>query len=371
MIERLLYHVIKGNLYKGKTLLLFGARRVGKTNMVKQLVREEAGQYYSGEWISVRDQLFKTDLALFKEFVGSHKLVVIDEAQGIPDAGLKLKVLHDEFPEVQFIATGSSAFELSQYLAEPLTGRSRQYRLYPFSFEEIKNNSSFAEAYSSLENILRYGTYPEVFTRPESERKEELINMVNSYLYKDVLTYGQIRRPDLVHEILKLLAFQIGQEVSLNEISNKTNTSLKTVMRYIDILEKAFVIISLSSLSRNLRNEIGKAKKYYFVDTGVRNAIINNFNQLSLRNDVGQLWENYCVIERMKKNEYGRRFVNTYFWRTYDQKEIDYIEEIDGKLYAFEFKWTETQIKPPDKFMAAYPGSEYKLITKHNIHEFL
>jgi len=351
--------------------MIFGARRVGKTHIVKQITEEENGQYYSGEWMVVREQLSKTDLSAFREFVGNSRLIVIDEAQGIPEAGMKLKVLHDEFPDVQFIATGSSAFELAQHLAEPLTGRSRQYRLYPFSFEEIKENSSFAEAYSAIENILRFGTYPEVFLRSENERKEELINMVNSYLYKDVLTYGQIRRPDLVHEILKLLAFQIGKEVSLNEISNKTNTTLKTVMRYLDILEKAFVIISLSSLSRNLRNEIGKAKKYYFIDTGIRNAIINNFNPLSLRNDIGQLWENFCVLERMKKNEYERRFVNAYFWRTYDQKEIDYIEEIDGKLYAFEFKWNETKGKAPKQFMEAYPGSEFKVISKSNFTEFI
>ncbi|MBK9983082.1 MAG: ATP-binding protein [Saprospiraceae bacterium] len=370
-MKRALYSIIKTNLYKGKTILLFGARRVGKTHLIKQIVQEEEGQYYSGEWIEVRELLSRTSLPGFREFIKGKKLVVIDEAQSIPEIGLKLKVLHDEFPQVQFIATGSSAFELAQQISEPLTGRSRYLRLYPISFEEIREEKSFIDAYSGIESMLRFGSYPEVVLKPENERKEELLNIVSSYLYKDVVAYGQLRRPDLVDEILKLLAFQIGNEVSLNEISNKTNTTIKTVMRYIDILEKAFVITSLRSFSRNLRNEIGKTKKYYFIDIGIRNAIINNFNPLTTRNDVGQLWENFCILERIKKNEYSRRFVNSYFWRTYDQKEIDYIEEIDGKLYAYEFKWNEDVGKPPKAFIEAYPGSDYKVISKNNFIEFI
>ena len=370
-MKRALYKIIQDQLFKGKTIMLFGPRRAGKTHLVKELIRQNGGAYYTGELWDVRESLSKTSLPAFREFIGNEKLIVIDEAQGIPEIGLKLKVLHDHFPEVQFIATGSSAFELAQRISEPLTGRSRYYTLYPVSYGEIKEHQSAFEAYAGIEPMLRFVMYPEVILKPEGQRKEELANIVSSYLYKDIMEYGELRRPDILAAILKLLAFQIGHEVTLNEISNKTHTAVKTVIRYIDILEKAFVIHSLPSFSRNLRNEIGKARKYYFIDLGIRNALIHNFNPLSIRNDVGQLWENFCVIERMKKNENTRRHVNTYFWRTYEQKEIDYIEEIDSRLYAFEFKWNETTGKPPKVFIEVYPESEYKVIAKENFFEFV
>jgi len=337
-MERLITEAIKKDLFKGKTILVFGPRRVGKTYLVKELVKEYNGVYHTGEWIEVREKLTAISQSAFREFVGQAKFIVIDEAQGIPDIGTKLKVLHDAFPDVQFMITGSSSLELAHKTSEPLTGRSRYYTLYPVSYDEMRLEKSPFEAYAGIESYLRFGLYPEVVLKNESERKDELRNIVNTYLYRDIITYGQLKRPDIVEEILKLLAFQIGQEVSLNEISNKTNTTVKTVARYLAMLEQAFVIKGLNSFSRNLRNEIGKSRKYYFIDLGIRNAIINNFNPLTLRNDVGQLWENFCVMERIKKNEYDRRHVNMYFWRTYDQKEIDYLEEIDGRLYAFEFK---------------------------------
>ncbi|MEO5906472.1 MAG: DUF4143 domain-containing protein, partial [Saprospiraceae bacterium] len=211
----------------------------------------------------------------------------------------------------------------------------------------------------------------DVFQKTEAEMREELMNITSNYLYKDILTYGNLKRPDVIYELLKLLAFQIGHEVSINEISNKIDTSVHTIRRYLDMLEKSFVITSLSSLSRNLRNEIGKSKKYYFLDTGIRNAIIQNFNPLGMRNDTGQLWENFCVLERLKKNQYERVFANTYFWRTYDQKEIDYIEERDGRLFAFEFKWSATVGKAPKAFTASYPESTYQVISKSNFIEFV
>ena len=368
---RQLFDQIQGQLYKGKTILLFGARRSGKTYLIKKLVVEEGGKYLNGETQQVREQLSGTNTALLKELIGNQKLIALDEIQSIPNIGMILKVLHDTFPEVQFIATGSSTFELINATTEPLTGRSRVYTLYPISFQEMKEEEGYIETYARLDSLLRFGLYPEVLSKKDEDKKEELANIASNYLYKDALMMGGIKRPELINEILKLLAFQIGQEVSLNELSNKTNASIQTIQRYLYLLEKSYVITSLGSFSRNLRNEIGKSRKYYFIDLGIRNSIINNFNVLTLRNDVGQLWENFCILERMKKNEYDRRYVNRYFWRTYAQQEIDYIEEIDGKLSTFEFKWNDSKGKIPKQFAEAYPGYEYKIITKNNMMEFV
>jgi predicted AAA+ superfamily ATPase len=369
--HRYLYNLIQKQLYKGKTILLFGARRTGKTYLIKKLIEEERGKYLNAEAQQVREQLSTTNTALLKELIGNHRLIALDEVQSIPKIGLILKVLHDTFPDVQFIATGSSSFELINATTEPLTGRSRTYTLYPLSFPELKDEEGYIEAYAQLDSILRFGLYPEVLSKSEEDKKEELGNIASNYLYKDALMMGGVKRPELINEILKLLAFQIGQEVSLNEISNKTNASIQTIQRYLYLLEQSYVITNLSSFSRNLRNEIGKSRKYYFIDLGIRNSIINNFNLLSLRNDVGQLWENFCILERMKKNEYSRRYVNRYFWRTYAQQEIDYIEEIDGKLSAFEFKWNDEKGKIPKAFAEAYPGFDYNVISKNNIMEFV
>jgi predicted AAA+ superfamily ATPase len=362
---------IRHQLYKGKTILLYGARRVGKTHLVKSIIEEEGGHYYNAEEPQVRETLSVANTVTLKAFLGEKKLVALDEIQTIQGVGTVLKVMFDTFPEVQIIATGSSSFELINAIAEPLIGRSRHFILYPVSIGELKQSLGYINAYGQIETLLRYGSYPEILFQSEEEKKNELIHICANYLYKDVLAMGGVRRTDLILDILKLLAFQIGQEVSLNEISNRTNTNVHTVQRIIYLLEESYIIHSLRGFSRNLRNEIGKSRKYYFQDLGIRNAIINNFNPLTLRNDVGQLWENFCVMERIKKNEYDRRHVNTYFWRTYDQKEIDYIEEIDGKLYAFEFKWNETPVKPPKIFMEAYPGSEFKVISKNNLFEFI
>ena len=370
-LPRLVYPLLKSQLYKGKTILLYGARRTGKTELIRKLMEEEKGVYFNVEYGQVRDQFSTTNTTELQDLVGNHKLIAFDEVQSIKDAGLVLKILHDFFPDVQFIATGSSAFEIQNGIAEYLLGRSRKYILYPFSMGELTATYWKIDTKARIENILRYGMYPEVLLLPEEEKKKELDAIISNYLFKDVLSLGTMKRPDLLLEILKLLAFQIGHEVNLNELSNKTNTSIPTIQRYLYFLEQSFIIIRLGALSRNLRNEIGKSRKYYFQDLGIRNAIINNFNPLTLRNDVGQLWENFCVMERIKKNEYDRRHVNTYFWRTYDQKEIDYIEEIDGKLYAFEFKWNETMVKPPKIFMDTYPESEFKVISKNNLFEFI
>lgn len=371
-IERQLYSRIKNQLYKGKTILIFGARRVGKTNLLKRIIQEEQGVYFNGENLQTRVQLETTSMQKLKELIGSSKLIGFDEVQSIPNIGLTLKLIHDTFPEVQCIATGSSAFELRNATAESMTGRTRTYYLYPLSFGELKDHYGYPESEAQIESMLRYGLYPEVHQHVnENERIEELMNIAANYLYKDILMHGQVKRPELILDILKLLAFQIGKEVSLNEISNKTDTNIHTVRRYLDLLEKCYVIKSLGSLSRNLRNEIGKSRKYYFIDLGIRNAVINNFNQLHQRNDIGSLWENFCVMERIKRNEYNRNFVNSYFWRTYQQQEIDYIEEYGGSLYAYEFKWSASLTKPPKSFIENYPGSEFSLISKDNFTSFV
>ena len=370
-INRHLYQVLSRNLHKGKVLLVYGARRVGKTYLLKKLAEEEQGIYYNCELLQVQELLADTNSTNLENMIRGTRLLLLDEAQSVPDIGLKIKILYDTFPEVQIVASGSSSFDLIDVMSEPLTGRSRQYFLFPLSYQEISDATSAADAYGEIDNLLRFGSYPEVYLGNETEKKEELLNIASNYLYKDILTLGQLKRPDVIYEILKLLAFQIGHEVSLNEISNKTGISVHTVRKYCDMLEKAFILFSLPSFSRNLRNEISKSKKYYFIDLGIRNALINNFNPLGLRNDTGQLWENFCVMERIKKNHYARRLVNTYFWRTYEQKEIDYIEDIDGKLYAFEFTWDDGKKKVPQTFLEAYPGSEYKKVTKRNLLEFL
>jgi predicted AAA+ superfamily ATPase len=370
-LPRATYPLLKAQLYRGKTILLYGARRVGKTALIQKLIEEEKGVYLSAEYAQIRDELSTTNTTKLQDLVGDHKLIAFDEVQSIEGIGKVLKVLHDYFPQVQFIATGSSAFEMQNAIAESLIGRSRKFILYPLSMGELKAAFGPIDAHARIENILRYGMYPEILLLSEDEKKKELANIISNYLFKDALMLGAMKRPDLLLEILQLLAFQIGSEVNLNELSNKLNTSIHTVQRYLYFLEQSFIIVRLGALSRNLRNEIGKSRKYYFLDLGIRNAVINNFNPLSIRNDVGQLWENFCVLERMKKNEYTHRHVNTYFWRTYEQKEIDYIEEIDGTFYAFEFKWNEPAGKSPKVFLDAYPGSEYKVITKENFREFI
>jgi predicted AAA+ superfamily ATPase len=370
-IPRSTYPLLLSQLYKGKTILLYGARRVGKTELIRKLVEEEKGVYLNAEHAQVRNALTTTNTVDLQDLVGTNSLIAIDEVQTIEGVGKVLKVLHDFFPGVQFIATGSSAFEMQNAIAESLIGRSRRYILYPISMEELAKVYGRVDANARLESVLRFGLYPEILALSEEEKKKELNNIIANYLLKDVLLLGVMKRPDLLLDILRLLAFQIGQEVNLNELSNKTNTSIQTVQRYLYFLEQSFIIVRLGALSRNLRNEVGKSRKYYFVDLGIRNAIINSFNPISLRNDVGQLWENFCVLERMKRNEYMQRHVNTYFWRTYQQQEIDYIEEIDGKLYAYEFKWSDKPGTPPKTFREGYPESTYTVITKENMREFI
>jgi len=313
-----------------------------------------------------------TNSELLLNFIGDYRLVILDEAQYVNNIGLILKVIIDTFPDIQVIATGFSSFDLSNFVSEPLTGRSRKYILFPFSMEEIKRKNDLLTAHAKLNNILRFGLYPEAFDKNESDAIEELNNIASNYLYKDILQFEKIKRSTLLMNLLRALALQLGNEMPYNELANMLGQNVHTIKRYLELLEKSFVIFRLSSFNRNLRKEIGKGQKIYFYDLGIRNALIQNFNPMVLRNDIGGLWENFCILERKKANHNKRRFVNTYFWRTYDQKEIDYIEEECGKLKAFEFKFNpKAKIKVPKEFLKTYPESEFRTIHNNNYWDFV
>lgn len=372
-IVRTIQQKIEDNLFKDKVIIIYGARRVGKTTLSKQIIKNyQKSKYINCELLQNKIALETTNSELLLNFIGDYRLVILDEAQYINNIGLILKVIIDTFPDIQIIATGSSSFELSNEISEPLTGRSRKYILFPFSMEEIKQKDDLITAHAKLNNILRFGLYPEVFDKNESFAIEELNNIASNYLYKDILQFEKIKRSDLLMNLLRALALQLGNEMSYNELANILGENVHTIKRYLELLEKSFVIFRLSSFSRNLRKEIGKGQKIYFYDLGIRNALIQNFNPLALRNDIGGLWENFCVLERKKANHNKRRFVNTYFWRTYDQKEIDYIEEEGGKLKAFEFKFNpKAKIKVPKEFLETYPESEIRTIHNSNYWDFV
>ncbi len=371
-VSRTIISRLEDQLFKGKVLILYGARRTGKTTLVKHLLTKfsDKSAYINCELQEYKDALSTTNSGLLAEFIGNRELIIFDEAQHISDIGLVLKVLVDTFPQVQFIATGSSSFELSGMVSEPLTGRSRQFLLLPFSLEEIGQTLNPIQIKASLPNFLRFGLYPQVFNSIGDEKIEELAEISSNYLYKDLFQFEQIKKPDLLFKLLAAIALQTGSESSLNELAQITGTNVHTVKRYLELLEKSFVIFRLNSFSRNLRKELAKSQKIYFYDVGIRNAVIRNFNEMNLRTDVGGLWENFCITERIKFNQNHRRFVNTYFWRTYDQKEIDYIEEKDGHLTCFEFKYAEGSLgKFPAEFSETYPNSSFKVITPANFFE--
>jgi hypothetical protein len=373
MFKRHLQKNVEQNLFKGKVVIIYGARRVGKTTLCKQLVDKfDKSVYINCELYQYRSVLETTNSELLHDFLGSYRLVVLDEAQHIQNIGLIIKIIVDTFPGIQIIATGSTSFGLINKINEALTGRSRQFQLFPLSINEIHQQNNIADIRGRLPNLMRFGLYPEVFGKSEQEAKEELYNISSNYLYKDILQTEQLKRSDLIFNLLKALALQIGNEVTYNELAGLLGENVHTIKRYIELLEKSFVLFRLPSFSRNLRKEIGKGQKIYFYDTGIRNAIINHFGDLSNRNDVGGMWENFFITERMKMNHYNRKFVNSYFWRTYDQKEIDYIEDKDGILTAFEIKYKpKKKIKFPEEFTENYPGSVYEVITPDNFLHYL
>jgi predicted AAA+ superfamily ATPase len=373
VIRREIQSLIENQLFKGKVIIIYGPRRVGKTTLSKMLLENQEGSsYLNCELLENKIALETTNSSALKSFLGNYRLIVLDEAQHITDIGLILKILSDTFPEMQIIATGSSSFELGNRISEPLTGRSRDYLLYPLSLPELLSVKDMISVNADLDWILRFGLYPEVYGKPENEVIEELNQISSTYLYKDILQFELVKRPNLLLNLLNALALQIGSEVSLNELSRMLGESVPTIQRYIELLEKAFVIFRLRSFSRNLRKEIAKGQKIYFYDLGIRNALIRNFNPLNLRSDTGGLWENFCIVERMKYNMNRRRFVNCWFWRTYEQKEVDYIEEEGGMLTAYEFKYKLSgKNKIAREFLETYPGSAFKTVSKENFWEFL
>jgi uncharacterized protein len=373
-INRIIKDSLNKYLFNKKIILLIGARQIGKTTLLKEILAEHTQKtlWLNADEGDVRAHLQQayTSTQLMNIF-GQATLIVIDEAQQIEKIGLKLKLVADTFPQLQIIATGSSAFELLQKSNEPLTGRKKEFHLFPISFTELINHSSLIEEKRMLENRLLYGSYPEVLNNPGNE-KQVLQDIVNSYLYKDVLRYDGIKKSSIIEKLVLALALQIGNEVSYNELAKTIgNINAATVEKYIDVLEKAFVVFKINALSRNVRNEIKKGKKIYFYDTGVRNSVINNFNSLELRNDKGALWENYLIAERVKRNSYTNHFCNSYFWRTFDQAEVDYIEEYNGQLHTYEFKWKTNRKKVPTSLSANYSIASSNFIEIDNYDSFL
>ena len=373
MIPRALMPIIRQKLFQGKVIVITGARQVGKTTLLRKLTDDLRDQtlWLNGDEPDVREMLINPPSTVLSTLIGSHKLVVVDEAQRIKNIGLTLKLIADNIPGVQVIATGSSALELASEIHEPLTGRKTALMMYPISFGEMAQYTSLLDERRLLEHRMVYGTYPEVVTSPGHE-ESVLRELSESYLYKDILGLGGVRKPILLQRLVQALALQVGSEVSSRELAQLTGVDAVTVDRYLDLLEKAFVIIRLSSFARNIRNEIKKGKKIYFVDNGIRNAIIRNFNPLALRQDVGALWENFLISERAKQNLHTERWVNRYFWRTHAQQEIDYVEEYGGKLYAYEFKWgNRKRVRFPSRFKEAYPDAETRVVRPENMEEFL
>lgn len=368
------YQPLDAYLEPGRALVLYGPRRVGKTTLLKIFLATTKLKYKldTGDDIRVQDVLSSSNVSLIKEYCRGYELIVVDEAQNIPDIGRGLKIIIDYVPGTQIIATGSSSFDLANKLGEPLVGRQRILKLFPISILELLQQNNRVEIQHELPTLLVYGLYPEVLLRESKDKKAlYLVDLVNAYLLKDILALENVKSPKILLDLLRLLAYQVGSEVSLNELANNLRLDVKTVSRYLDLLEKSFIIFSLGGFSRNLRNEITSKRKYYFYDTGIRNAIINAFNPLEMRNDVGALWENFLVMERLKKKTYQQIFSNDFFWRTYSQQEIDLIEERDGKLYAYEFRWKSKLYKPPKLWTTHYADADISVITRDNFFEFV
>lgn len=372
MISRILEKSIKAKLGRGKAIILTGARQVGKTTLLKDLFKESSEtMWLNGDEFDIQALFENISSTRLKTIFGNSKIVVIDEAQRIKDVGIKLKLITDQFPEIQLIATGSSSFDLANQINEPLTGRKWEFRLFPLSFSEMVNHHGIIQEKRLLPHRLVYGYYPDVVNNAGSE-KETLKQLSDSYLYKDILMWEQIKKPEKVLKLLQALAFQVGSQVSYSELGQLCGLDSKTIEKYISLLEQCFVIFRLGSFKRNLRNELKQSKKIYFYDNGIRNALISNFSIAESRADIGALWENFLVSERMKKIEYNMLWSKSWFWRTIDQKEIDYIEEKDGLISAYEFKWNASaKSKPPKQFQESYKESSFEIITPNNYESFL
>jgi uncharacterized protein len=359
-----------------KVLILLGARRVGKTAFIKNYLSTIPKEDYlqlNGEDIQDANLLKERSVSNYTRLLGNTKLLVIDEAQNIPEIGLILKLIVDSIDGIKVIATGSSVFDLSNKLGEPLVGRKNTIFLFPFAQMEFSKQENYKITTSKLEDRMLFGSYPELEQYPDWTDKINYIKeIINSYLLKDILVFEGIKHSDKIYDLLRLIAFQVGKEVSVQELANNLQISKNTVANYLDLLTKVFILHKVEGFSRNLRKEITKSNRWYFYDNGIRNGIINNFNRLEARNDVGELWENYLVTERIKFQNYNQKAVSNFFWRTYDQQELDWLEEENGKLSGFEFKWNENRkAKIPTAFAKAYPEATFKVINKQNYLEYI
>lgn len=369
MIKRELEKQIKKRFGKGKAILLIGPRQVGKTTLFNEILVDKDHLFLNGDDPTVRKLLQEPNLEQLKNIIGKNEVVFIDEAQRIDNIGLTLKLISDQIKSVQLLVSGSSAFELNNMIQEPLTGRKWEYKLYPISWNEFENNVGYLKAEQQLELRIVYGMYPDVINNLGNET-DILKQLTDSYLYKDILSYGGIRKPEVLEKLLRALAFQIGSEVSHNELAQLLSIDKKTVSNYIDLLCQAYVIFKLPSFSKNLRNEIKTNQKIYFYDTGLRNMIIGDLNPLEIRQDKGHLWENFLISERLKQNAYSNSLAKGYFWRTVQQQEIDYVEEKASTITGFEIKWNpKTKVKIPKTFEKTYE-TDVRVITRENFREF-
>ncbi len=382
MYQREIKNQVINTLELGKIAIIYGTRQVGKTTLTKQIVEYyKAEKNYSdldilqvnGDFLDAQRNLSVQELKPLLDFVGSAKLLIIDEAQRISNIGINLKIIYDSSPNLKIIATGSSSFELANKVNEPLTGRNIKFRLSPLSFLELTQKERVFDLKQDLDKLLIYGSYPGVYTcKTISDKQLFLKNLTSDYLYKDILQWGNLKKPELLTQILEYLALQIGSTVSYNNIANNLNTNPRTVEKYIELLEQTFVIFRLRAFSRNRNNELTKSFKVYFWDLGVRNTLIERYNALKQRDDVGALWENFCVVERLKHNEQNQNYGNYYFWRNTVQNEVDFVEDYDGKLHGYEFKYDKDKMmKGSYNFVTEYPASSLELVNKTNIDTFI
>ena len=373
MISRVIKEQLVSRFGKGKVIFLIGPRQVGKSTLLRELQkeREDKTLFINCDEPDMRVMLENVTSTELRSLIGNNMVIMIDEAQKVHNIGETLKLMADNIKDIQIIASGSSALELQNRTNEPLTGRKFEFNLYPLATNELVLHHGRIEEQRLLERRLIYGLYPDIVNNPGNEQ-ELLIELINSYLYKDILSFQNIRKPEVLSKLLTGLALQLGQEVSYNELSQLVGVDKATIEKYIDLLEKCFVVFRLSSFSRNLRNELKRTRKIFFYDNGIRNGVLNNFAPLQLRQDVGRLWENFMVSERLKRNSYDRNFRKSYFWRTQTQQEIDLVEEKDGILYAFEFKWNQKRrMNIPKSFSEAYPEHRFEVITSYNYLDFL
>jgi predicted AAA+ superfamily ATPase len=370
MYERYLKAKIEARINSGKAIVLLGPRQVGKTTLIKDILQQRDYIFFDGDDPRTRALLNQPNTEEIRRLIGKHRFVFIDEAQRIAGIGLTMKIITDQFKDVQVISSGSSSFDLAKELNEPLTGRKWEYNLYPISWEEYENAHGYLSSEQQLENRLLFGLYPDVLNNPGDE-VPVLRNLLNSYLYRDILAQSDLRRPEILDRLVQALAWQVGNEVNYTELAQLLTVDKNTVARYIEILEKGYVIFRLGSFSRNLRNEIKTNRKVYFFDNGIRNMIIGNFDPLQARPDKGALWENFLIAERVKQIAYKQLLARSYFWRTKQQQEVDYVEDVGGKIFGYEFKWSETKSKKlPITFTNTYQSVD-QVITRQNFRDFV